>query len=338
MTFPLESLPPESSDWRQQRENSLRAMQEVMGPLPPENRKVPLDLKILEEVRAARYLRRKISFQTEDSDRFGLCAVRAWVLIPHGLQGRVPGMLCLHQTTYAGKDQPVGLSTLPCDTPDLHYAHELAERSYVTLSPDYPMFGELAPMAYACGYASETMKGIWNHLRATDVLAALPEVDGERLGVIGHSLGGHNALFVAAFDGRLQAVITSCGFTSFPKYRGGDLSPWSQDRYMPHIATVYGNNPARMPFNFSDVLRVLAPRLLLINAPLRDDNFDASGVDDCVAAAREAYRRFDAEHLIGLEHPDAGHSFPRETRRRLFARLDEYFGLTNTQQAETHVL
>lgn len=318
------------ADWRRQREDTLRAMQGVMGPLPPENCKVPLDMKVLEEVRAERYLRRKISFQTEANDRSGLCVVRAWVLIPHGLKGRVPGMLCLHQTTYAGKDQPVGLSTLPCDPPDLHYAHELAARGYVTLSPDYPMFGELAPMAYAYGYASETMKGIWNHLRSTDVLASLPEVDPGRLGVIGHSLGGHNALFVAAFDERLRAVVTSCGFTSLRKYRGGDLSGWSQDRYMPRVATVYGNDAARMPFDFPEVLRALAPRLLLINAPLRDDNFDASGVDDCVAAAREAYRQFDAEPHLVVEHPDAVHSFPEETRRRLFARLDQHFDLANT--------
>ncbi|MFZ4694894.1 MAG: alpha/beta hydrolase [Verrucomicrobiia bacterium] len=319
------------TDWRRQREGTLRAMQEVMGPLPHESRKVLPAVRVLEEVRAERYLRRKISFQTEANDRSGLCVVRAWVLIPHELKGRVPGMLCLHQTTYVGKDQTVGLSTLPHDTPDLRYAHELAERGYVTLSPDYPMFGELAPMAYARGYASETMKGVWNHMRATDVLALLTEVDPERLGVIGHSLGGHNALFVAAFDERLRATITSCGFTSLRKYRGGDLSPWSQDRYMPRVATVYSNDPAKIPFDFSDVLCALAPRLLLINAPLRDDNFDASGVDDCVAAAREAYRRFDAEPRLVVEHPDASHSFPEETRLRIFARLDEYFGLTNTQ-------
>ncbi len=37
----------------------------------------------------------------------------------------------------------------------------------------------------------------------------------KRIGVIGHSLGGHNAIFTATFDERLKAVVTSCGFTGF---------------------------------------------------------------------------------------------------------------------------
>ena len=39
------------------------------------------------------------------------------------------------------------------------------------------------------------MKAIWNNIRAIDVLEAMPEVDRDRIGAIGHSLGGHNALF-----------------------------------------------------------------------------------------------------------------------------------------------
>ncbi len=47
------------------------------------------------------------------------------------------------------------------------------------------------------GYASATMKGIWKHMRAVDLVASLAEVDPERIGAIGHSLGGHNAIFAA---------------------------------------------------------------------------------------------------------------------------------------------
>jgi hypothetical protein len=33
---------------------------------------------------------------------------------------------------------------------------------------------------------------------------------------------------VAAFDGRVKAAVTSCGFTSFARYKGGDLTGWSR--------------------------------------------------------------------------------------------------------------
>ena len=71
------------------------------------------------------------------------------------------------------------------------------------------------------------MKAIWNNMRAIDLLQTLPEVDGQRIGCIGHSLGGHNAMFTAAFDTRIQALVSSCGFTSFAKYYGGNLKGWT---------------------------------------------------------------------------------------------------------------
>ena len=108
-----------------------------------------------------------------------------------------PAILCLHQTDPNGKDSPVGLT----DRPALHYAKELAQRGYVTLSPDYPSFGECKDYNFdADNYTSGTMKAIYDNTRAIDLLQSLPEVDPNRIGCIGHSLGGHNALFTAVFD------------------------------------------------------------------------------------------------------------------------------------------
>jgi dienelactone hydrolase len=226
-------------------------------------------------------------------------------------------MLCLHQTTAIGKDEPVGLG----GKVNLRYAQELAERGYVTLAPDYPNFGEYHVDAYALGYASATMKGIWNHRRAVDVLVSRPEVDEQRIGVIGHSLGGHNTLFVAAFDSRLKSVVTSCGFNSLFKYKGGDLMGWSHRGYMPRIAEVYGNDPKRMPFDFTEVLAAIAPRPVFINAPMNDDNFEVSGVKDCVRAAAPVYRLFGAETNLVAVHPSCGHDFPPEVRTAAYEWL-----------------
>jgi hypothetical protein len=160
------------------------------------------------------------------------------------------------------------------------------------------------------------MKAIVNHMRAVSLL--------ERYGPVaacGHSLGGHNSLFLAAFDSRVAAVVTSCGFTSFAKYYGGNLRGWSHRGYMPRIESVYGCDPARMPFDFPDVLRLIAPRPLFINAPLHDANFDASGVADCVASVRNAYP--DSSRLR-VEHPDCGHDFPPGVRARAWEFLEQH--------------
>lgn len=287
-----------------ERDRILAAMREVMGPLPAD-RNPALDVRVISTEQLDGYERRKIEFVSEPGDR-----VPAWLLIPEPKSGRHPAAICLHQTTRPGKDEPAGIA----GNPDLHYALELTRRGYVTLSPDYPNFGEYRFDPYEHGYASATMKGIVNHMRAVDVLVSLKEVEPDRIAAVGHSLGGHNSLFLAAFDKRIKAVVTSCGFTSFAKYYGGDLTGWSHKGYMPRIAEIYAKSPARMPFDFKDVLAAISPRPVFVNAPLHDANFDASGVDDAVRAS--------GSNAITVVHPDAPHTFPREVRRQAWEWLD----------------
>jgi dienelactone hydrolase len=285
-----------------------------MGPLrSPSSR---LAIQRFEVDDQPRFTRTRLTFRVDNDDD-----VPAWLLVPKGLTRRAPAMLCLHQTTRIGKDEPAGLGGLP----NLQYARELAERGYVCIVPDYPYLGQNSFDPYRNGYVSCTMKGIVNHRRAVDLLASLPEVDHRRIGVVGHSLGGHNALFVAAFDQRLRAVVTSCGFTSFPKYKNGDLTGWAGNRYMPLIAERFGRDAKLMPFDFPELLISLAPRPIFINAPLGDDNFDNSGVRDCVAAAQPVYERvFKAGDRIVARYPAAGHDFPPLIREEAWRSLDRW--------------
>ena len=200
-------------------------------------------------------------------------------------------------------------------------AHELAERGYVCLALDYPLLhtSEYKTDPYALKYDSATMKGIVNHRRGVDLLRSLPYVDAEAIGAIGHSLGGHNALFVAAFDERIRAVVTSCGFTAFAKYYGGNLKGWTSTRYMPRINDVYANSPAKVPFDFTDVFAAIAPRAIFVNAPTRDANFDVTGVDDVANAVKS---HFPKGRLV-IEHPEAEHDFPAPVRLRSYRFLDK---------------
>jgi dienelactone hydrolase len=288
-------------------------MQEVMGPLPDRTSLPSLDVEVIETVRLSGIERRRLTYVSEHGDR-----VPAYLLVPEGLVGKAPAMLCLHQTTAIGKGEPAGLG----GKPNLRYGLELAQRGYVTLAPDYPGFGDNGFDPYENGYASGTMKGIWNHMRAVDLLQELPQVDERRIGCIGHSLGGHNTLYVAAFDERLQVMVSSCGFTSFQKYMGGDLTTWSSKAYMPRIADAYGADPARMPFDFSDIVAALAPRALFVSAPIYDDNFEVSGVRDCIEAAMPAYDLLGAGDRLVATYPDAGHDFPVDAREAAYSFID----------------
>jgi dienelactone hydrolase len=301
-------------EWERRRQQILAAMQRVMGELPGREKRVPLDVRVEWEQPGGRFIRRKLTYASAPGER-----VPAILTIPRGLRGRAPAALCLHQTVRIGKEEPAGMG----GSANLHYARELAERGFVTLSPDYPGFGEHKTDVYARGWHSGTMKAIWDNIRAVDLLQSLPEADGDRIGCIGHSLGGHNTLFTAAFDTRIRAAVSNCGFTAFSRYYGGDLRGWSSATYMPRIGLLFAT-PERMPFEFSEVLGAIAPRALLAIAPERDDNFDVQGVRQVIDAAAPVYRLLGGRDRLEASYPDCGHDWPEPERGRAYAWLERW--------------
>jgi dienelactone hydrolase len=303
-------------DWARRRDHILANMQKVMGPLPGPEKRVPLDVQVEREDRTEKFIRRKLSYASAPGER-----VPAYLLIPTDRKGKVPAILALHQTTRVGKDEPVGLG----GASTLHYARELAERGYVVLAPDYPRFGDHQTDHYARGWTSGSMKAIWDNMRGLDLLQSLPEVDGERIGCLGHSLGGHNTLFTSAFDTRIKALVSNCGFTAFGKYYGGNLTGWTGPAYMPRIRTDYFA-PEKMPFDFHEVVAAIAPRAFLAIAPLRDSNFEVSGVREVMDAAAPVYRLFGKPEALAARYPDCAHDWPQEEREAAYAWLDRWLG------------
>jgi dienelactone hydrolase len=296
-----------AADWSKRREHILENMQLVMGPLPDLSRKVRLDVQVTEEMLTETFVRKKLTFAVEKGDR-----LPAYLFIPRKRDGKLPAVLCLHPThKELGKGVPAGVGPKA----DRAYAVHLAERGYVTLAPDYVQSGEYKLDPYEHGYVSATMKGIWNHMLAVDLLESLPEVDPERIGVIGHSLGGHNSMFVAAFDPRIKCIVSNCGFCTFPTYMRGNLAGWSHAGYMPRIKSVYDTKPEKMPFDFTEVVAALAPRPFLASAPVKDHNFDVQGVKDCIAAAKPVYELLGAGEKLATNYPDCDHNFPDDVRK-----------------------
>src|SRR5262249_31315043 len=153
------SVVPALSGQQPDRQAIRKKMELVMGPLPGDERKVPLDVKVLEEKQFEKYTRIKLTYAAEKDDR-----VPAYLLIPNERKGKLPAVLCLHQTIKIGKDEPVGLGA----NENKRYALHLAERGYVTLAPDYPSFGDYSYDFKSSAFQSGSMKAIWNNMRAVD--------------------------------------------------------------------------------------------------------------------------------------------------------------------------
>lgn len=337
--FPINEV----EEWTLRRQQILRGMEQAMGQLPDSTRRVPLDVKLTAQEEQPDHVRLRFTFASEAGDRTPALllvpksvtlakstADKPLVGAPGALGGaapqRLPAMLCLHQTNADGKDQSAGLG----GRASMHYGLELVRRGYVCLLPDYPSFGEYKSYDFAQKrpgteqplYASGTMKAIWTNIRAVDLLQTLPYVDPDRIGAIGHSLGGHNALYTAAFEQRLRCVVTSCGFTGFHDYYQGNLKGWTSDRYMPRIRDVYENNPDKMPFDFHEVLAAIAPRGLFVNAPLHDANFDNAGVRKVIAAVEPVYALQNAQAQLVTCYPDCEHDFPDAIRTEVYEWLE----------------
>ncbi|MCW5557531.1 MAG: alpha/beta hydrolase [Verrucomicrobiae bacterium] len=312
------------ADSEARRRPYLEAMTAIMGPMPDDGKRCPLDLRVESESESGGVIRREITYQSEPGSR-----VPAYLLLPSAAvrsalpERRFPGVLALHQTHPAGRKVVVGLG----QSPDDEYGLELARRGYVVLAPPYPHLADYAPDLRGLGYVSGTLKAVWDNRRGLDVLASLPWVRTNGFGCIGHSLGGHNGLFTAAWDPRIRAV-SSCGLDSFRDYYDGNPEVWRpgkgwcQERYMPRLAEYHGRLD-QIPFDFPQVLAAIAPRRVLIFAPLNDTNFRWRSVDRVAEEARALSARDGVSPDLRVEHPPTAHRFPPEAREQAYRAMDE---------------
>ncbi len=313
------------------RQQILDSMQSAMGKLPALKGNPPFQVSYRDTVNENAYTRYTITFTVAPGEK-----IAAYLYFPRKKPGetRFPAMVALHGTDVLGKMAVDGQGSRkePWIRKNLGYGKELAERGYVVIAPDYPGFGDAKGHDFAADrYASGSMKAIFNQMRCIDLLQTLDTVDPGRIGIIGHSLGGHNAMFTGAFDDRLQVVVSSCGWTLMDYYDVGEkaihrygarLGPWSQELYMPLLREKYKLKPERFPFDFDEVMVAIAPRAFFSCSPLRDANFDYHGVEKGIANVMPLYRMLKAEDKLRVQYPDDVHDFPYETRQEAYRFID----------------
>ncbi len=327
-------------DWAIRRRHILAGMQAAMGPLPDRSGLPPVRFDVVHTELGNGFRRLTVRFDVAPGE-----PLSAYLYFPRSVpdvvvaavaggdsagkrppdearaapRERLPAVLALHPTSPLGKAR----ITTEGGQPNRMYADELAQRGYVVIAPDYPSFGDSKGYDFGADrYVSGTMKGIFNHMRCIDLLERLQVVDPHRVAAVGHSLGGHNAMFVGVFDERIKVVVSSCGWTAFHHYYGGNLAGWTSPRYMPLLREKYALDPDRVPFDFYEVVAALAPRAFFSSSPLHDSNFDVTGVRKVIPEAAKVFRLFGAEERLVVCYPDCEHDFPPEVRRKAYRFID----------------
>lgn len=319
----LHQLPTDARTWETRRTLVQRVIRRTIG--EPSIPAVPFDVKVVEVDRPEGYQRRLIEYTVAPGER-----VRAYLCVPDQAAPPLPGVLVLHQTTKFGKRESVGLD----GTPTLAFGSDLAKRGYVTLSPDsitagerIDSFGAFDTRGHYLRHPDLSAMGrmLFDAQRALDVLASTEGVDAARLGAIGHSLGGEESLMLAAFDNRVKATVSSCGYATFAVDPGRMC--WARDAwfsYMPKLRPVFLQD--RLPhWDWDDVLRLVGPRALYQHTT-RDDNIFRKSLSAYEAgeAARAVWELYGKSELLANVLKDGQHGVADATREEMYAWLDRH--------------
>lgn len=274
-----------ATEWPKLRQTIEKSVKTVLGRFPQQH--IELQVKVMDETQFNGYVRRRINYFVDEWQR-----VSAWLFVPEERE-EVPAILCCHQAAPQGKDEPAGVS----GSTRLAFAQHYAELGYVTLAPDCITAGERATPGLDALDTREHQRNspeisplgkmLFDHIRAVDALADTKAVDPARIGVIGHGLGGTNALLLTAFDERVQACVASCGFTRF----SDDPNPerWTSENgaaYLPKLKSALKSK--KFPFDWEHILALAAPSPILLITALNDTVFPKT--TSCQKAANQAKR------------------------------------------------
>jgi dienelactone hydrolase len=309
--------------------------------------KPSLEPQVLSERNLERHTRKLIEYTTARDER-----VQAYLLLPHGYTGRKPGILAIHQDGadrpyQFGGSEPAGVA----GDPELQYGLELCRRGYVVICPDrfpfgsrslarsthrdtfaqFPVFAryggqelDLTEDLYRGCVANRLLFEGWTSLgkelselqRALDLLCTLPEVDGERLGVIGHSAGGFLSALLMYVDPRIEVGCASSGTFLIGSIYGRE-----------HLRPINGFGsllavPGMVTWgDVDDVLAGLAPRPYL--EPHGD--FTQEMVDGKSAKARARYEELGVgERYQSIVYDAQAHVFRADMRARSYEWFDRW--------------
>lgn len=256
-------------------------------------------------------------------DLNGIEPVPAYFTRPLGTTGPTPAVLYNHAhggDYVLGKDEFLRGRTALQAPP---YADALAGRGIAGLCIDAWNFGERRGRSESELFKELLWHGrvlwglmIYDTLRATDYLVSRPEVDPQRVGTLGLSMGSTMAWWHAALDERVAACVDLCCLTDYHaliETRG--LDGHGLYYYVPGLLK---------HFSAAEINALICPRPHLSLAGTLDRLTPPAGLDRIDAALQQVYAEADVPERWQLVRYATGHLETADMRRRVLAFLDRY--------------
>lgn len=145
---------------------------------------------------------------------------------------------------------------------------------------------------------------LWDDLRTLDYLASRPEVDPQRLGCLGLSVGGYRSFVLAALDPRIKAAVDVGWMTSFASnIRRHVLNTVGLTFHVPGLYRY---------LDLPDLAALIAPRGILVINGARDALFPLDGVEKAFKKIEACFRKAGVAERQRCRLYDAPHQFNRE--------------------------
>jgi pimeloyl-ACP methyl ester carboxylesterase len=232
--------------------------------------------------------------------------VRGDLYVPAGTpeNAKLPTVIWLHGYSY-----PLGYMWVYHN--DLHPILALVRAGYAVLAFDQSGFGsrmgEAGPFYDRYPHWSQMGRMVEDTRAAIDALAKDSQVDPQRIYLFGYSMGGTVGLYTAALDSRVKGVVSIAGFTPMradTAERGtGGVVRYSHERGVIPRLGFFAGQEGRIPYDFDDLLGMIAPRPVMVMEPQLDRDGTPADVRTSVEQARKVYRLYGAADNLGLYEP-----------------------------------
>eukprot|EP00913_Durusdinium_trenchii_P008981 g8447.t1 len=297
------------AEWKQRRKSIRDAWLKFLGPMP--TKRPANTFQVLRTDKLEHCTRQLVRYEGEPG-----IPVEGYLLrpLPDGDKPKQwPGIVALHQTTRNSIDEIAGVT----GNESQHLGLKLAQRGFVVFCPRCFLWQNAknynAAVAQFRQRHPKTLgmhKMLYDAIRGVDLLADLPDVDASRIGATGHSLGGKETLYLAAFDERIKAAVASEGGVGFQSTNWD--APWYLGK---------GIHEKDFPLNHHQLIALIAPRAFLILGGEKGRGAaDGDRTWPFVEAALPVYDLYGKPRRLGLLNHRQGHSIPP----KVFERLTEW--------------
>lgn len=172
-------------------------------------------------------------------------------------------------------------------------------------------------LARSLFWAGTTWQGIahWDDIRTVDYLVSRPEVDPDRIGCLGISMGGDRTDYLAGLDERIKCAVSVGWMSTLRPMIRHHVATHSFMHFLPGL-TCYLDLP--------DLLGCMAPRPLMVQQCTQDALYPLEGMKEAVNKLGAIYSQTGAPSMFRGEFYDQPHIFNLKMQEEAFAWMDRW--------------